>query len=217
MNLIFFQFPRQIKLDLNELRNILSSATRPNTRRLLGLEIERLEKIAKELPTAAKTLPKTFRTILNYSWDQTDTNVKIYVGLSEFVVPVRAEDIQIEVGSRSVVISGNHSRLVISNLFDDLNQTGNHYAKLTKSNVIVYLEKGQSGKWNSLQQKTNEKPMSDFGMPSKDGPSLEEDPSQGLMHMMKKMYDEGDDEMKKTIGKAWHDSASKGMAKPFDI
>ena len=36
-----------------------------------------------------------------------------------------------------------------------------------------------------------------------------EDPSQGLMKMMKKMYEEGDDEMKRTIAKAWTEGNQK--------
>ena len=35
------------------------------------------------------------------------------------------------------------------------------------------------------------------------------DPSKGLMNMMKKMYDEGDDDMKRTIAKAWTESRDK--------
>jgi len=35
------------------------------------------------------------------------------------------------------------------------------------------------------------------------------DPSAGLMNMMKKMYDEGDDEMKRTIAKAWTEGQEK--------
>ena len=37
----------------------------------------------------------------------------------------------------------------------------------------------------------------------------EEDPSAGLMKLMKQMYDEGDDEMKRNITKAWHESQEK--------
>ena len=37
----------------------------------------------------------------------------------------------------------------------------------------------------------------------------DEDPGLGLMKLMKQMYDEGDDEMKKTIAKAWHESQEK--------
>ncbi len=36
-----------------------------------------------------------------------------------------------------------------------------------------------------------------------------EDPGAGLMSMMKQMYDSGDDEMKRTIAKAWHESQEK--------
>ena len=35
------------------------------------------------------------------------------------------------------------------------------------------------------------------------------DPSAGLMDMMKKMYQEGDDEMKRTIAKAWTEGQDK--------
>lgn len=34
-------------------------------------------------------------------------------------------------------------------------------------------------------------------------PEEKEDPSAGIMNMMKKMYEEGDDNMKRTIAEAW--------------
>ena len=37
----------------------------------------------------------------------------------------------------------------------------------------------------------------------------DEDPGMGLMKLMKQMYDDGDDEMKRTIAKAWHESQEK--------
>ena len=37
----------------------------------------------------------------------------------------------------------------------------------------------------------------------------DEDPGLGLMKLMKQMYDDGDDEMKRTIAKAWHESQEK--------
>merc|ERR1711972_519458 len=36
-----------------------------------------------------------------------------------------------------------------------------------------------------------------------------DDPSASIMNMMKKMYDEGDDEMKRTIAKAWTESRDR--------
>lgn len=35
------------------------------------------------------------------------------------------------------------------------------------------------------------------------------DPGASIMNMMKKMYDEGDDDMKRTIAKAWTESQNK--------
>jgi calcyclin binding protein len=35
------------------------------------------------------------------------------------------------------------------------------------------------------------------------------DPQAGLMNMMKQMYDEGDDEMKRTIRKSWYEAQNK--------
>lgn len=40
----------------------------------------------------------------------------------------------------------------------------------------------------------------------------DEDPSAGIMNLMKKMYDEGDDDMKRTIAKAWTESQDKKAA-----
>ena len=43
----------------------------------------------------------------------------------------------------------------------------------------------------------------------------DEDPGVGLMKLMKQMYNDGDDEMKRTIAKAWHESQEK-RAKGMD-
>ena len=43
-------------------------------------------------------------------------------------------------------------------------------------------------------------------------PDASKDPSAGLMDMMKKMYEEGDDEMKRTIAKAWTEGQDKKVS-----
>lgn len=37
----------------------------------------------------------------------------------------------------------------------------------------------------------------------------EADPSEGLMNVLKKIYEDGDDDMKRTINKAWVESREK--------
>lgn len=41
---------------------------------------------------------------------------------------------------------------------------------------------------------------------------MDEDPQAGIMNLMKKMYDDGDDDMKRTIAKAWTESQDKKNA-----
>lgn len=38
------------------------------------------------------------------------------------------------------------------------------------------------------------------------------DPSGGIMNLMKKMYDDGDDDMKRMIKKTWYETQQKGGA-----
>lgn len=46
-------------------------------------------------------------------------------------------------------------------------------------------------------------------------PGKSDDPERGIMDLMRKMYDEGDDEMKRTIKKAWHESQDKKTKSDF--
>uniref|UniRef100_A0A915MA64 SGS domain-containing protein n=1 Tax=Meloidogyne javanica TaxID=6303 RepID=A0A915MA64_MELJA len=45
----------------------------------------------------------------------------------------------------------------------------------------------------------------------------DEDPQASLMNMMKQMYDEGDDEMKRTIRKSWYEAQNKKTTSEMDF
>ncbi|KAJ7947303.1 Calcyclin-binding [Quillaja saponaria] len=65
--------------------------------------------------------------------------------------------------------------------------------------VIITLTKASKGNWLDLHYKEDKlKPNLD----------KEKDPMAGIMDLMKNMYEEGDEEMKKTIAKAWTDARS---------
>lgn len=74
--------------------------------------------------------------------------------------------------------------------------------------VVLFLKKSNPGQeWKYLKkvdQDSAEKPKF-----TPKTPNETEDPSANLMSMMKQMYEEGDDEMKRTIAKAWTESQSK--------
>jgi len=65
--------------------------------------------------------------------------------------------------------------------------------------VIITLFKASKGNWLDLHFKE------DKFKPSMD---KEKDPMSGIMDLMKNMYEEGDEDMKRTIAKAWSDARS---------
>jgi len=65
--------------------------------------------------------------------------------------------------------------------------------------VVVTLCKASKGNWLDLHFKE------DKFKPSMD---KEKDPMSGIMDLMKNMYEEGDEDMKRTIAKAWTDARS---------
>ncbi|XP_058101085.1 uncharacterized protein LOC131245557 isoform X5 [Magnolia sinica] len=72
--------------------------------------------------------------------------------------------------------------------------------------VIVTLSKASKGNWLDLHFKEDKlKPNMD----------KEKDPMAGIMDLMKNMYEDGDDDMKRTIAKAWTDARSGKTADPL--
>jgi calcyclin binding protein len=72
--------------------------------------------------------------------------------------------------------------------------------------IVVMLRKTSSESWGFLTEKeASLKKKDDF----KPDLGADADPQQGLMNLMKKMYDDGDDEMKRTISKAFVEGREK--------
>lgn len=70
--------------------------------------------------------------------------------------------------------------------------------------VVLFLRKDQPKKWacvTAIEEKAKE-----ARMPK---PKEDDDPSKSIMSLMKQMYEDGDDEMKKTIAKAWTEARDK--------
>lgn len=74
--------------------------------------------------------------------------------------------------------------------------------------VVLILSKNNSDHWTDLVKVEKE---------AKKLPKMSEDadPSAGIMNLMKQMYEEGDDEMKRTIAKAWTESRDKNSMMGF--
>lgn len=146
-----------------------------------------------------------------YMWDQSNEYIKIYI---EAAKEEKIDDSQLFLKfapnskKEFSCIFGKY-RFTLANLYSALDDSKST-VKITKSNrVVITLYKSKPENWPSLNQQKAKLDELD-----KDSKDLEEDPSAGLMKMMKKMYDEGDDEMKRTIMKSWYESKNKSTTLP---
>lgn len=77
--------------------------------------------------------------------------------------------------------------------------------------VIISLAKKVAKDWSHVTGVEKRIKESKTSVPDM-GDMDEGNPGASLMNLMKKMYMEGDDEMKKTIAKAWTENQQKNVA-----
>ncbi|KAJ3594322.1 hypothetical protein NHX12_003629 [Muraenolepis orangiensis] len=211
----------QLEADLQELGSLLEKAERKRVQELLKEEQKKVEKeitakrqqkeqqVRREAdPTAAAKAAYTVK-ISNYGWDQSDKFVKIYLTLKG-VHTIPSENVEVNFKERSFSVlvkdlDGKNHQLTILNLLN-LIDAKESCKKIKTDMLLIMCKKQTQKKWEYLTQ--IEKQSKD-----KDKPAVNEnaDPSDGLMNMLKKIYSDGDDEMKRTINKAWSESQEKKL------
>jgi len=201
-------------LELDELRRLESLAKHPRVQILLANEIRNVEaKLAKATepspePLAAASAPApapaarpvlSYVTLGSFSWEQDNEKIRIYVSLEG----VEQEKVETTFKPTSVDIKfhdvkGKNYRCAIPKLNKEIvPEKCKVVVKPTR--VVVTLFKGSKGNWLDLHFKEDKfKPNMD----------KEKDPMSGIMDLMKNMYEEGDEDMKRTIAKAWSDARS---------
>ncbi|XP_029971729.1 calcyclin-binding protein [Salarias fasciatus] len=211
----------QLEADLQELGSILEKAERKRVQEVLKQEQKKVEKELatkrqqKELqakreadPSAASKAAYTVK-ITSYAWDQSEKFVKIYLALKN-VHKIPAENVEVNFTEKSFSVlikdlDGKNHQMTVLNLLYPIDEKES-YRKIKTDMVLIMCKKQTSKKWECLtavekQAKEKEKPTMDDNA----------DPSDGLMNMLKKIYAEGDDEMKRTINKAWSESQDKKL------
>uniref|UniRef100_A0A3P9HZ58 Calcyclin-binding protein n=1 Tax=Oryzias latipes TaxID=8090 RepID=A0A3P9HZ58_ORYLA len=209
----------QLEADLQELRSLLEKSERKRVQELLKQEQRKVEKelatkrqqqeqqAKREAdPTAGSKAPYTTK-ITNYAWDQSDKFVKIYLDLKG-VDKIPAENVEVNFTERSFSVlvknlNGKNHQMSVLNLLHPIDEKDS-YKKIKTDMVLIMCKKQTTKKWDCLtavekQSKEKDKPSADDNA----------DPGDGLMKMLKKIYEEGDDEMKRTINKAWSESQEK--------
>ncbi|KAF0294717.1 Calcyclin-binding protein [Amphibalanus amphitrite] len=210
-----------VSQDLDEIRQLLVQSRRDNTRRLLSAEVARLEalKTAEEASQPAKkpVQPPADRVyekkLTEYAWDQSDKFVKFYINLKN-VQNAPAESIKCNFtdNSFSLRVEGLDNKnynFSLSNLLRPIDPAASKY-KVKTDCVLVMLAKRSSQSWSHVtaaESAADEARAAKYSSPDKTDAGG--DPAAGIMDLMKKMYDEGDDEMKRTIKKAWAEGQEK--------
>ncbi|KAK5831234.1 hypothetical protein PVK06_015029 [Gossypium arboreum] len=215
----------ELALDLEELRKLHSIAKRPRILSLISSEIRSLEKLralkedgnaaappptASQIPTPISTSVKApinpalnYVSVSSFSWDQDMDKVKVIKLIYVFLEGVEQEKIQTDFKPLSFDVKfhdvkGKNYRCAVPKLNKEIvPEKCKVVVKPTR--VIITLFKASKGDWPDLYSKEDKlKPNLD----------KEQDPMAGIMDLMKNMYEEGDDEMKRTIAKAWTDARS---------
>ncbi|DAZ96012.1 TPA: LOW QUALITY PROTEIN: hypothetical protein N0F65_008991 [Lagenidium giganteum] len=97
-------------------------------------------------------------------------------------------------------LHGKNYRLVKHHLDKEIDPKKSTF-RVKKNRVTLNLwKKEKNESWLNLTAKNPNKASTS---------SIKDDPATGLMDMMKNMYEEGDDDMKRTIAKAWTESREK--------
>ncbi|GBL77445.1 Calcyclin-binding protein [Araneus ventricosus] len=206
-----------LRKDADELLRLAMLTEIENVKRILTSEATRLVQAAeaeeKRSQGAQKKLlrPAFFTTKLyNYGWDQSEKFLKIYVtmnGVQNFAancISTTFEDKSFELQIIDEEKKVNYI-LTVKNLLYKI-VPGESYSKVKTDMVVLFLRKASTQNWEFVTEV--EKKAKDAKTPKFD---KEEDPGASLMTMMKQMYEDGDDDMKRTIAKAWTEAREKKL------
>lgn len=201
---------------VKELETLLPQAKHPMTRSLLQDAINRNKTSSKTVkPQTATSTAQIKPTIQvkTYGWDQTDNLVKIYISDIPGLAAAEESQVVADFTNSSVNVKVNdlnnrNYNFSISELSGNIKPQLSK-AVLKKGNIIVTMTKTITNPWEEFTMAERKKKEAKKEKEKLDEMSKkDEDPSAGIMKMMQKMYDEGDEDMKRTITKAWYESKS---------
>ena len=206
----------EIEEFVKELETLLPQAKHPMTRSLLQDAINRNKTASKTIkPQVATSIPQIKPTIQvkTYGWDQTDKLVKVYISDIPGLDAAEESQVVAEFTNSSVNVKVNdlnnrNYNFFISELAGNIKPDSSK-AVLKRGSIIVTMTKTITNPWEEFTMAERKKKEAKKEKEKLDDVSKkDEDPSSSIMKMMQKMYDDGDEDMKRTISKAWYESKS---------
>lgn len=191
---------------LTEIENVKRILTSEATRLVQAAEAE--EKLNQGAQKKVIRPAKTTTKLYNYGWDQSDKFLKIYLtlnGVQNFSAD--STNVNFEAKSFEIQVFDEGKKvnyvLTVNNLLYPI-IPGESYFKIKTDMVVIFLKKASSMHWSCVTE--IEKKSKEAKTPKFD---KEEDAGANLMSLMKQMYEDGDDDMKRTIAKAWTEARDK--------
>ncbi|GLV43701.1 uncharacterized protein CBL_06973 [Carabus blaptoides fortunei] len=217
----------EVRKDIAELEQLQVQATRQRVKDILSIDIRRLVSDAVKLEDQAKVSSnlasptenkntaagnKCYQVKLNnYAWDQSQKFLKLYVTLAK-VHTLPAENVVCNWTNKNLEMQANGLEnknyiFNIKNLLEDIDPSRSSW-KVKTDMVVISAAKLKEGNWSHVTEFDKKASDSKKLLPDKETEE-EAGPEASLINMMKKMYEQGDDEMKRTIAKAWHEGQNK--------
>ena len=206
----------ELKLDIEEINNLLQHATRQRIKDVLGLEIRRLQTELMKLDDGNKVTSTSANAVSNvsdkcyevklnnYGWDQSSSRLTLYITLKDVhQLPKEAVICNFTEKSldlRVLKLDNKNYRLTINDLCEEIDAEQSN-VRVKTDTVIINLFKKVAKNWSHVT--AVEKRIKELKKNMVPNIGDDTDPGAGLMNVVKKMYQEGNDEMKKTIAKAW--------------
>lgn len=225
------QVTNEMKQDIEELQKLLSITIRPTIRKLVAAEILNIESkllhanpqlvdkskdadsTEEKQPKLLKTHSPTYSTnITKYAFDESLTAAKVYATLSG-VETLSKDQFSCDFTESSFKFTAHNLKcknhvLQINALAYNIKPNESTY-KIKSGEFVIILKKAQAGENWSVLTKAERKAKEIKDEKLKNKPTDNEDPMGGIMGLMKNMYEEGDDDMKRMIKKTWYESQQK--------
>ena len=204
--------------DLTELKRLLGLGSTPYVEALLKAEIQKIEpKFATvKAPEPAKPAApvRRYQSITSYAFSDSKKTAEIMIREIRSLEQAKIEFEPQKNGFSIAVIREEQNlpnlKLVVSPIKEIVPADSTY--KIRRETLTVILAKKKEETWMKLKD-TSLTPKKEEKKKPEDDVDAKENPNAALMNMMKKLYDEGDDEMKRTISKAMWEAQHK---KPED-
>jgi len=202
--------------DVRELKRFLAMGSSPFVENILKREIQALEgslpkeqteKPVEKQPNETVVDKRKYEPIASYAFVDNKTTAQFIVdsirGLENAQIEFKPEDHAFTISVLREAQNLPNLKLTVSPLHKKIIPADCKYS-VKREKLTITLAKKKEATW----MKPKKSPLAP-GKKKEEKDKAKENPNAALMDMMKKMYDEGDDEMKRTISKAMWEAQHK--------